>query len=269
MTVSGTWVNSYGSTMILAQDGNGAISGVYKSSTGSTGVYNVLGYAMNSVATPTLGEAFAISIFWRSTAGGSGDQSWHWVSGLSGQVVASGTTAQTLNLIHCMVATDAYPGLAQIGSYIDKLVYQSTPVGSAGTGTIAPALALSALRQATAVLPNPINGTWVCTTNSQITLTLSLTNTTPGQVAGTLTYGNGAYVLNGFTDSFAQSSGLPLQSLAVTARIDGEGSVVSLAGSWDQATQLLSLTELLSAGTANSSTYVQTTVDKLVFSKSG
>jgi saccharopepsin len=266
MTVSGTWVNSYGSTMNLAQDGNGAISGVYKSSTGSTGVYNVLGYAMKSPATPTLGEAFAISIFWRSTAGGPGDQSWHWVSGLSGQVVASGTTAQTLNLIHCMVATDAFPGLAQIGSYLDKLVYQSTPVGG---GTIASALAHPALRQAAAVVANPINGTWVCTTNSQITLTLSLTNATPGQVAGTLTYGNGAYVLNGFTDSFAQSAGLPLQSLAVTARVDGEGSVVSLSGSWDQSTQLLSLTELLSVGTPNSSTYVQTTVDKLVFTKAG
>jgi saccharopepsin len=266
MTVSGTWINNYGSTMTLAQDSNGAISGVYKSSTGSTGVYNVLGYAMQAAALPTEGEAFAISIFWRSTAGGPSDPSWHWVSGLGGQMVDPGTTGETLNLIHCMVATDAFPGLAAPGSYLDKLVYQSTPITAATP--IASGLATSALRQAFAAVADPINGTWVCTTNSQITMTLALTNQTSGQVSGTLTYGNGAYPLNGFADSFAQGEGLTVEALAVTARVDGEGIVLAWAGSLDLTTNEITVTQLANAGTANNATYVQTTVDKLVFRKS-
>jgi len=74
--------------------------------------------------------------------------------------------------------------------------------------------------------------------------------------------------LNGFADSFAQGDGLTVEALAVTARVDGEGIVLSLSGSLDLTTNLITLTQLASAGTANNATYVQTTVDKLVFKNS-
>lgn len=264
MGITGTWVNSYGSSMILAQDATtGAISGTYQSSTGSTGVYNVLGYALPGFATPALGEAFALSIFWLSTAGGPSDPSWHWVSGLGGQAVSAGTSSQTLNLIHCLVATDAFPDLAQPGSYVDKLVYESTPIASS-TG-IAASLARPALRKAMSVMPNPINGSWVCGAAPGIVLVLSLVDQDTGQVAGSLTYGGSTYTLNGFTDCNAVSDKIPLQGLAVTAALADQNMVISLSGSLEFSSGQLTLTQLLNQGTANTATYVQTTVDQLVF----
>lgn len=264
MSIAGTWLNSYGSTMVLTQDpSTGWLAGTYKSSTGSTGEYNVLGFALNAPPTTALGEAFAISIFWRSIDGGQGDPSWHWVSGLGGQaVLGPGTSSVTLSLLHCMVATDAFPGLAQPGTYLDKLIYESTPIG-AGV-PIASGLARPALRRAAAVVANPINGTWICQQNTSTILNLTLSDPTTGIVNGSLVYNGTTYMLNGFTDSYVDGA-IPLQSLAVVARLDALNSVVSLSGSLDLGTGIISLTQLMNSGTANTATYVQTTVDKLTF----
>src|SRR5690606_9675101 len=104
--------------------------------------------------TPDLGQCVALAIYWRSFTGGKGDPSWHWVSGLSGQLDVSGPQP-TLYLVHDMVATCDFPGLATAGTYVDKLIY--TPKQDAAPGT-APELTIDQSE----VSADPISGLWAC-----------------------------------------------------------------------------------------------------------
>ena len=137
MSFTGKWINSYNSVMTLTQALDGTISGSYSSITGSSGSYYVLGYANPADATPALGQAAALSIYWKSYAGGIGDPSWHWVSGLSGQMTLASDASPSLVLLHAMVATCDFPGLATAGTYPDKLVYVPYMPGTT-VATLAP-----------------------------------------------------------------------------------------------------------------------------------
>lgn len=93
MTLNGTWINEYGSEMQLKVDETGLITGSYKSTTGATGTYRVVGV---SDAEPVNGvQTMAFCISWRpeistevneSDNGSASDDPVHWCSGFTGRL---------------------------------------------------------------------------------------------------------------------------------------------------------------------------------------
>lgn len=87
-SVSGVWVNEFGSVLEigpLAPDGT--FRGRYRSDTGATGVYPVMGVADPDPVGDSIAVAFSVN--WRSLEG-SPDPSWHWVSAFSGLMQVQG-----------------------------------------------------------------------------------------------------------------------------------------------------------------------------------
>ena len=259
MSLTGVWSNSYGSVMNLSQFAGGLIAGTYSSSTGSTGKYYVAGMAGPSDPTPSLGQSAALSIYWRSYTGGQGDPSWHWVSGLSGQLNTSGSQP-TLYLMHAMVATDNFPNVANVGTYIDKLIY--TPKQGETDSSIKDALSEGANGT------DPISGVWVCNEEPGTIMQLSVSGPSTGYVTGDLACAAGRYVLVGFTDVDAQSGGIARQGLSVSVGVGDAGVCMSMAGSLDFSTGVMTLTVYASRGTSADTIYTQTQVSQWTFTKS-
>ncbi len=260
MSVTGVWTNSYGSVVELKQRLGGMVTGTYKSSTGSTGEYYVVGMADAKDPTPELGQSVALAIYWRSFTGGKGDPSWHWVSGLSGQLDVSGAQP-TIYLMHAMVATCDFPGLADAGTYIDKLIY--TPQKDAGPGA-APELTMGQQEAS----GDPISGLWVCREDSSLRLELVLNNPSVGYVVGQWYTATGQHPALGFTDVDALSGGLPCQGLSVGIGINSAGICRSMAGSLGFSSGVLTLTVFTSRGTAGDAVYTETTTGQLTFMRS-
>lgn len=261
MDISGSWQNEYGSIMVLEQS-SARVSGTYRSSTGSTGEYLVLG-STDPNPNPSRGQSLALSIFWRSTSGGDSDPSWHWVSGMSGQLTQI-NSKPTLNLIHALVATTDDPQVANIGTYIDKLLYTQTTLPSSRREVTMPKLG--------AKVGDPIEGTWTCNQDRSTSLILQVDDIESGVVSGQLLIAQIPYQLMGFTDTYFASD-MVLQGLAVTAMVTGDtqqpAKCIALAGSLNRAEDILSLLDLTSQGTAPDSTYIQTKVRGLTFHRSG
>src|SRR5690606_17229471 len=123
MSFTGVWENGYGSTMTLHQAADGTINGNYQSSTGSTGTYHVSGFASTLEPSQAEGQAAALSIFWRPVDPEPADPSWHWVSGLGGQLTIE-DGVPTICLLHALVATVAFTEQEiPAGTWLDKLIY--------------------------------------------------------------------------------------------------------------------------------------------------
>lgn len=250
--ITGTWKNQYGSTMqLMIVPSSGLVYGIYASSTGSTGQYRVYGY-YNQNAPANVGNAAGLTIYWHSIVAGPSDPSWHWVSGLGGQIVADGI-GNTLILNHAMVATDPFPGLANTGTYIDKLTYTRISAN-------APDLVLPAEE---GVLGDPIEGAWICDQDSTVQLNLQLAIPSAGVVKGTFQTSAGIFGAIGMTDTTAQGQ-INLQGLSI-ASLDNSGGVQVLSGSLNYGTNRLTLTSLYSQGTASNATYVETMIGTLTF----
>ena len=260
MSVEGTWRNDYGSIMALTQDSRGVMWGRYRSSTGSIGEYHVTGYADTRGASASLGAGLALSILWRPVKGGQPDASWHWLSGLSGQVLIAADGSRSLNLVHALVATDPFGGIAA-GTYVDKLVYSATS-GAAWSGG---AEDLAEPERRSAAAADPISGTWQCQQDPSMTLALQVVSALYGEVLGTLSLSGKPHQVAGFADTYAQAGGLGVQGLAVNAFINESGLMLSLAGSLNYATGVLTLLNLASRGTAAGAAYAQTAAATLTF----
>lgn len=84
LSASGVWQNGFGSTLEIGPvDGDGRFTGRYRSHTGASGVYPVVGVADPAPQGDSLAVSFSVT--WRSLEGQS-DPSWHWVSGFTGLV---------------------------------------------------------------------------------------------------------------------------------------------------------------------------------------
>ncbi len=260
MSVGGVWTNTYGSVMKLQQRVGGTVTGTYRSSTGSTGEYYVVGLVAAGDPTPELGQCVSLAIYWRSFTGSKGDPSWHWVSGLSGQLDVSGAEP-TLYLMHAMVATCDFPGLATAGTWVDKLSY--TPKNDATPGS-APELAIE---QAVASA-DPISGLWDCREDPSLRLELALSNPASGYVTGNWYTATEQAPALGFTDVDALSGGIPRQGLAIAIGTDAAGRCRSMAGSLELSSKVLTLTAFTSRGTAGDAIYTQTTTAQLTFTRS-
>jgi hypothetical protein len=257
MSIAGVWVNEYGSKMDLGLMNSNLIMGTYQSSTGSTGTYMVIGLQQTDDQTPAAGQAVALAIEWHSVVAGPPDNSWHWVSGLSGQIsVENG--ADTLILAHAMVASDDFPGLAATGVYIDKLTYtrsseqsQFKPMDEPGTN---------------AAVADPMSGTWKADDGTVLVVQIyPYTNNAFGWIQGTLTMSGGQSMIYGVTDINATSGSLQFQSAAITGLTSFAGPAIAFAGTLDLSSETLTLLDLSSQSTAPNATYVQTQVSTKTF----
>jgi hypothetical protein len=258
MGLTGRWVNSYNSVMQLVQ-ADTLITGVYTSQTGSTGAYLVAGYAgIASNADFSVGQPLALSIYWRSIEEGKPDPSWHYVSGLSGQLVLQGKVP-TLLLLHDMVATTIFPKVVpQAGTYLDKLIY--TP-GQAKTPVPDwPEFAHSPVE-------DPVTGQWVSQEASKLQLTLEVLNANYGYVLGTFQKDEVCVPVVGFTDTHVSVSKNALQGLTVSMLLPGDEGVASLSGKLDSSSDTLDLFWMQSQGTASNSTWIQTQHRSLVMKR--
>jgi saccharopepsin len=260
MTLVGTWQNEYGSQMVLTQLGTNLVWGNYSSTTGSTGKYMVIGYQQPANPTPQAGQAVALAIEWHSIVAGPGDPSWNWSSGLSGQIsIVNGK--ESLVLAHAMVASSSFPGLAAAGTYIDKLTYFRT---AAEAPEVSPRPALDA------PMADPLAGTWRGDDGTVLQIEVyPYTDSLFGWAQGKMSWNGITCPIEGVTDINARSSGLSLQSTAVTGLPSLSGPAVSLAGCLNLTTGRLTMTNFASLSTASNATYVQTTVSQIVFVRIG
>jgi hypothetical protein len=247
---AGTWVNQYGSALILESKDDGALLGTYRSSTGSTGEYHVCGFGDTSAPTTAHGVGAALSILWRSFAGGKPDPSWHWVSGFGGQLILQSDGTPNLILNHDLVATTPLAGLGDIGSYLDKLVYLPCQIQQKTKPIRKPK-----------TVANPINGVWKCRTPGlDLALTLELVDGNSGCLEGSLKIGRKNFKAVGFADNNADA--LPRQGVSLSAAT-GNGIFMAFSGWLDKTSSRLSLLQQTSQGTAANAQYMQTSAQTL------
>ena len=255
MSAQGVWINEYGSLMTLAVDAGGSITGTYESTTGSTGKYVVIGHQQPADPTSAGGQALVLAIHWHSIQDGPPDASWHWSSGLSGQIsVKEG--AETMVLAHALVVTEPFPGFAPMGTYIDKLTYRR--VSQEAGQSEAPHAAGS--------VSNPLAGRWRSADGTMLDIKVTPYGSGEfGWISGQISTGTVTAEIAGVTDIKAAHDGLTQQSAAVTARLSSWGAVVSLSGSLNLTGRVLTMLDLSSAATAPNATYMQTTVSTKTF----
>lgn len=252
-SVAGTWTNAYGSLMTLSVSGQN-ISGMYQSSTGSTGLYEVTGYQLDAAATPSLGQPVALAIEWHSVGEGAADPSWNWSSGLYGQISIEGSE-EVLTLSHFLVASTDYQGLATQGTYVDTLVYRRSIGAQNKVNRPAPS--------ASQTSNNVLTGTWIA--NNGTCLKIYIEDAREGRfgrIHGSLIIDSDSSQISGFTDINATAAMLH-QSLAITCA--HKNNVITLCGTLQLREDLLELTMLTGDATAPSHTYVQTRMSSLTF----
>jgi saccharopepsin len=262
MSVTGRWLNGYGSVMFLTQGGGGSVTGTYTSTTGSSGSYWIAGFT-GSASSQSTGQPLAFSILWRSFVAGVPDPSWHWVSGFSGQMLPLDpvNNGPTLILINDLVATAADPVMTDVpGSYVDKLAYVPYTGGQGNPGQWPPPFTPPSE-------PDPIDGAWQCLENPAIGLFLRVEDVTSGYVTGTLTTNAGPSAVVGFTDNDAGSAGLSLQGLTLSALLPDAQTVVALAGNLVLSAGTLTMEWAQSVGTAADVSYMQTSMQGMTFGR--
>jgi saccharopepsin len=263
MSLAGVWKNAYGSTMALSLVNPNLLMGTYQSSTGSSGTYEVIGYQTSDEPSPVAGQAAVLAIDWHSVLAGPPDDSWHWVSGLSGQLSIQNGLEQ-LVLAHSLVAPIDFPGLAPAGTYIDKLIYQRVSAAPIGARVAAPG------EGAVAAVADALVGSWLAADGTALLIAsvVPYPGNAFGWVLGKLICKDGPSLLYGMTDIKAQSSGLTKQSVSLVALpADRGGPALSLSGTLDLGSGALTMLNLQSKSTAPENSYLQTRVSSLQFSK--
>lgn len=256
-TVAGAWRNDYGSVMTLAVAGQ-QITGTYRSSTGSTGEYSVIGCLSGSDASRAKTQPLAMAIEWHDLGDGTQDPSWNWASGLSGQLSVT-DQGDVLTLNHVLVATSDFAELARQGSYIDKLVYRrlEPQAPSRPNANIEP---LS--------IENNLAGQWVAAEGSSLVLSVhSDSKKRFGIVQGSFKGREASAEVTGFTDINALQSTISLQSVSLTVAIHHDNTVCTLIGTLDLVADILSLLILTSSAIAPGQPYLATQISSLHFKR--
>ncbi|MBF6030893.1 peptidase A1 pepsin [Pseudomonas sp. P115] len=256
LSVTGTWKNGYGSVMTLTVAGN-VVTGAYQSSTGSTGRYAITGYQSSTYPSQEKGLPVALTIEWHALDEGPADPSWHWVSGLCGQLHRV-TGEDRLKLSHLLVVTNDFPDLANQGTYLDKLSYRRVAAEAIAPCKVAPALVSEQ--------DNPLNGTWLAADGHHLKLHVSASSQQAfGCVSGTLTTPTERVEVSGFTDINAGAGGLTQQSVSLAALQKSGEAALTLAGSLDLKKDGLTLLALFTSSTTVSQRYVQTQIKSIMF----
>lgn len=251
--LNGSWVNSYGSKMDLSVVEDGFIVGQYSSTTGSTGVYSVIGQCSPNKPQEGKGLAVVLSIYWHPINAETPDESWHWVSTYCGQLLETGE----LSVTNSLVATCDFNGFSA-GDYIDKLSFQkvsSTPDSFVSS--------LNAKPEGY-TLNNPIDGEWIGV-NPDVQLSLTVTDSLYGLVRGVVEYQNTIIILRGFTDT--EVDGLGRQSISVCGYMLGRDVPLSLSGWLDLSNNSLQLSRWIANATSPENVYYQSDVESWLLCK--
>ncbi len=121
--INGVWTNSYGSIMRLQAEG-GAITGYYSSTTGSTGVYKIVGFYDPEPTSKSRGTTVALAIAWRSYVGGEGGTGSHWTSTMSGKYFVD-KDQEKMELINALSTSSVHEGEnAEEGLYPESLTFK-------------------------------------------------------------------------------------------------------------------------------------------------
>lgn len=257
MTLTGTWANDYGSLMSLSVSGD-KITGVYKSSTGSTGEYVVSGWQTDAEPTEGAGQVVCLAIDWHSVEGDQQDASWNWVSALGGQLsIIQGEENLILN--HLMVASSDFEGVANTGVYIDKLAYHRVETASENP---------RGKQLNKAKTADPLTGRWNAADGTTLLVSVIPDSEARfGYISGTLTITNNEMTISGFTDINAASDGLQFQSVSIVAK-DSNKNITRALGGWiELTTSELSLQMLSNHITTVDTIYTQTDIRSLQFKK--
>lgn len=258
MSAAGVWVNEYGSRVTLALSGT-AISGIYESTTGSTGRYAVFGWQAGSAPSAVAGQPVSLAIAWHSLDDDPSDPSWNWSSGLGGQITLVGGEP-VMVLSHLLVASSDFPGLMQKGVYADKLTYRRV---ADTEGRVADG------RDAAPQGKNRLAGSWRAEDGTRLLLDVIPSHDGRfGRVAGTLVGTAGVSEVTGVTDINALADRLDSQSLALTALAEHAPVAITLAGNLQLLDDELELQLLTNRVTSPDSTYVQTEIRALRLARS-
>ncbi|BDQ11407.1 avidin/streptavidin family protein [Sediminibacterium sp. TEGAF015] len=259
MSINNSWVNEYHSLLQLKQDPTtGMLSGLYSSTTGGIGTYDVVGWASLHEPTEQAGQPMAISVLWRSDDGGKSDPS-HEVSAMAGQVINMDNKLQ-LSLVHIFVETDPNSAKIEAGFYPDKLIFlpkESTPSLSSNIGPANPDDRIEGVN---------VEGIWLNDNDSSELQSLQIVQSDIHSctINGFLKYKDGSqFALIGFTDNYATNSKLSKQSIGFSSYIDNVGSrtCISFAGYFEIDTGKLYLNSLHANATSNDANYTQVRMD--------
>jgi len=122
----GKWVNEYDSQMVIESVSEHTFTGIYSSTTGETGHYNITG-CFNPVANPEGSLMVSIGISWNSTdKGAPNDTSWDQsISSMTGQIQQVGDKL-VFTAMH-LLASPTNKADNWRSSYVDKLTFVKQP----------------------------------------------------------------------------------------------------------------------------------------------
>lgn len=237
--LSSVWRNSYGSTMTLQADGN-RLSGLYASTTGSSGTYPVDGWISDEDRSATgLGRAVGLTLSWHSLGGEAPDPSWHYVSLLGGQLFDE-DGEPCLRLTHLLLAPRSFPGLCDAGSYIDQLSFAPDHCAASA-----------------ALPPVEMQGERIrmeCNSFTSDLQVSAIQGSRIGHATGTVEQDGLRTPLTGFVDLTADQ----VVAAAFSWQAPNAGAVHGFAGLLDRQNSRIEGTELTSRSTPPGSRYVQT-----------
>lgn len=217
----------------------------------------MVGHQTNAAATTSLGQPVALAIEWHSIGEDSIDPSWNWSSGLYGQISLVGAE-EVLTLSHLLVASSDFPGLANEGTYVDKLIYRrSVAIQHEAQSTAPPVPQRS---------KSSLEGTWTASDGTCLKLHVEEAREARfGRVHGSLTLASDQSQISGFTDINAAKVGLSRQSVTITGA--HKNNVLTLCGTLQLKDDVLELMMLTGEPTAPTHAYVQTRISALTFSR--
>lgn len=262
MFTDSAWRNEFGSLMRLEAGAGGWLKGLYRSTTGASGDYPVVGFIEPGATAPGWGRAMALAISWRQLDEPVDEDGTHWVSGLCGQLMPTAADGR-MTLLHNLVVSTSDTPLHRLGFHLDKLGYEATtkpdlpsarPDGCSGIAA-----------------DHPLSGSWALASDES-RMRLELQVTEHGEVLGTWNEGgiHPQHVpgeLRGFTDWMAPMQ--PLRSVTLCGWSAQRRCAWNLSGWLEPGKADLHLLQLCSYGTEYGERYLQTQVQSLHFHRPG
>ncbi|ADZ93005.1 avidin/streptavidin family protein [Marinomonas mediterranea] len=275
--LQGTWVNSYHSKLKIAVDENGSVAGEYSSTTGSSGIYQVIGHTIttpqaerNSQQKDPIGQGVVLSIYWRAVdTGATPDNTWHWVSTYCGQLQPNGD----LSVINSLVATAKFDGFIE-GDYIDQLIFKKTDDEAANVTPIN-----FDQEPSQPSIPSNLDGLWQDALQAT-NLCISVLDEKTGLTFASVKIGEQSLNMWGFSDTrlmTQEGDSVTQQSITLSGylndpalakdHLESKITPISISGYLDLSNQTLFVSKWLGDSTDQSTVYYQSNLTGLRLTK--